>query len=255
VPGTFTDRGELDLARNPVVVCVGRKGSGKSVMALLLFRSYPWDRVVIDVAGDDGPMGPEVVELTGTVEDLPRRWPEHLRRERGEQMTLRYVPDPGSPTYLEDIDTVIGMAYAHGRCAVLCHEMQDAAPSGRTPPHMRRALRHNRHRELTLLLCGPRTFTTDPLVRHQADLIYVFDLQEIEDRRQIASTVGWEPRDFDAAMRERRQYEYLLYDAIMPPPEPGEQDLRLVHWPALPADVVASTKRWAAGEYAQPRAL
>lgn len=251
--GTFDKDGQLDPAKGHLVTCVGKKRSGKSIMGLLFFRSYPGDRVVIDVAADDGPRGADVIDLHGTVEDLPARWPEHLRRvdehNRPLPMTLRYVPDPGSPTVLEDMDAVVGMTLAHGDCCILVHEMQTLAPSGRVPAHTRRLLQHNRHHRVTGIFCAPRPITMDTLAVGQADLVYVFTLPSDDDRKRIAANIGWPAADFDAAVHALRGHEHLRYDDNWPAPEhENQEDLRLVHCPPLPADVVAELQRWAAGE-------
>lgn len=254
--GTFDRDGNLDPSRGVIVVCVGKKRSGKSVMGLMIFRAYPYDRVVIDVAADDGPWGPEVIELSGTVEDLPRAWPEHLRKtddnDRPLPMTLRYVPDPGSPTFLEDMDTVVGLVMAHGKktghCAVLVHEMGRLCPANRTPAHTSRMLEHNRHHHVTAILCGPRSQDIDPLVLMQADLIYTFELQGANDRKRIAENIGWDPPSFAVAVHDLGPHEHLRYDANEPKPAgAGVEDYRLVHFPALPQDVVTQTLRWAHG--------
>lgn len=250
--GTLDKNGEIDPARGVIITCVGKKRTGKSIMALLYFRSYPGDRIVIDVAGDDGPTGPEVIQLKGTVDELPTRWPEHLRRvddaNRPLPMTLRYVPDPGSPTVTEDMDACVGLAMSHGDCAVLVHEMGRLARSGRVPPHTLRLLQHNRHRRVTGIFAAPRTKTMDPLVVSQADLLYVFTLPSPYDRAMVAENIGWPPADFDAAVHALRGHEHLRYDDNWPAPEDeNQEDLRLMHCEALPADVVAELKRWAEG--------
>lgn len=244
-----------------IIVCQGKKKSGKSVNAMLIFRSFPYDKVVIDVAGDDGPEGPGVIELTGRVDELPREWPEHLRERKGEPMILRYVPDMGSPTAIEDMDAVAGLAYAHSTrerpCALLIHEIGIVAPAGRTPPHMRRIFNHNRHHGLALIACGPRSKTVETLLLHQADVIYTFEMPSASDRERTAENIGYPAEDFAYYCEQLRAHEYLRYDANEEKPEPvplgvdedawriDHPDLRLVHFPALPKDVVDEVERWA----------
>jgi hypothetical protein len=220
-------------------------------MALLLFERYPYDKVVIDVAGDDGPTGPDIVQLSGTVDTMDRKWPEY-RRTDDRPMILRYVPDAGSPTFLEDMDAVVGMAMQHGHCAILIHEMGVLAQANRTPAHTRRLLMHNRHAHVTGIFCMPRPMTVDPLVIAQSDLIYTFELPNPADRRRVAEVAGWDVDDFDAGVHGLRPHGYLLFDANLPQPEDGQRDMRMLDMPPLPADVVASVKRWAAGRPAAP---
>jgi hypothetical protein len=239
--GTLNSRGEIDPSKGVLITCLGKKRSGKSKMALLWFESYPYDRVVIDVNGTDGPHK-EVIELHGTVDDLPAKWPEHLR-EDGKRMTLRYHPDAGSPTVLEDVDAVVGMAYRTGRVCILIHEMGLIAKAGKTPPHVLRVLQSNRHRQITGIFCAPRPITMDVLVLAQSDLVYIFELPNRKDRERVAENIGWESSDFHDAVHELGPHEYLRADTNETRPVEGEPDLRLVHVEALPREVVARLDR------------
>jgi hypothetical protein len=90
--GSFEPDGSIDPAKGRIVICLGKKGSGKSVMGLLIACSFPYDMVVIDTAKDDGPLpdrhgraGTHTVHtLTGSLDELPDRWPEHLRYDSNE---------------------------------------------------------------------------------------------------------------------------------------------------------------------------
>lgn len=247
---TFKEDGSIDPSQGVIITCFGKKRSGKSVMGRLLFDAYPYDRLVISANEDDGPFADpdnDVFEIRGSVDELPPRWPEELRRHDDagpRRMTLRYVPDPGSPTVLEDVDHMLGVAQAHGHCAVLIHEIRFAAPAGRVPPHMNRLLNNNRHDHVTMILCGPRPITVDPLVIGQSDLIYIFEMQVAADRKRVAETIGWDPRDLDDAIDDLGRHEYLRYDSNQEKPSSElDDDMRLVHCPALPKDVVAAVSR------------
>lgn len=259
--GSFTDRGELDVSSGLVISCYGKKKSGKSVMAMLLARSYPGDLLVIDVAEDDGPIPPKprdplgrpqvdpVVELRGSVDELPGKWPEEQREDHGGRMILRYVPDAGSPTFLEDMDAAVALAYSHGKCCLLIHEMGVVAPANRTPPHVRRVLMHNRHRQLTVIACQPRPKGIDPMVLGQSDLVYTFDVPQRMDRVRIAEVIGWPADHFDELVQDLGPHEYLRFDTNEPkPPNDTVEDPRMVHFPALPADVVTDIVAWTQGK-------
>lgn len=247
--GSFDDQGRLDTDRGVIVTCLGKKRSGKSVMALYLFWSYPYDRAVLDVAGDDGPMGAGVFTLAGDAETLPEDWPEHLRQydDQGKPkpMTIRYVPDAGSPTFLADCDAFLGLVWRHGGCCLLIHETGRVAMSNQTPANMLRILQHNRHQGITAIFAQPRALTVNTLVISQADVLNVFELPSRDDRKRVAETIGWPLDDFDSAVHALGPHERLEFDANAEKPAEGEDDTRMMHLPALPPDVVAAVERWA----------
>lgn len=242
---SFDREGNPDWSQGIIATCFGKKRSGKSVMGRVLFDAYPYDRVVISANPTDGPHAdPErdVFTLHGTVDTLPEKWPEDLRRE-GRRMTLRFEPDTGSPTMLEDCDHVLGMIRRHGHTGLLVHEVGLIAPVNRVPPNMKRLLHTNRHDGISMILCGPRPINVDPLVLGQADLVYAFEMPIKADRARVAETVGWDVNDFSAAIDDLGRHEYLLFDANLEKPAEGEEDRRLIHCDALPPDVVKRATR------------
>lgn len=250
--GSFDDDGYLDWSDGRIITCLGKKKSGKSVMGKLLFRSYDiGDRIVIDVAGDDGPKPSrenQVYAIEGRVDELPAEWPEQLRPDRDAKMTLYYRPDPRSPTYLEDMDHVVGLGMSHGQTCILIHETHRIAPSNRVPPNMRWALDQNRHRHVTLILCNQRRAHMDLAVINNADLLYIFKMRVADDREEIAKAIGWDVPSFHREVIKLSGHEYLRYDANADDPAEGEEEERLVPFEPLPADVVASVQRWAGGQ-------
>lgn len=215
--------GPLDPDKGTHVTIVGRKGTGKSVLARRLFDSYPYDRVVLDVTGDIrrdfAEEGVPYVKLTAP---LPVRLP---RGENGQPVTAVFVPDMGDPAALDDLDRALGLALARGRTLVWIDEVGVVTTANKTGPNMRRALHHGRHKQLTMLNCGPRPVDIDPLVLAQADETFVFDLPNPRDRERVANSIGWPPKSFDKAVRDLGEHEFLWWST-------REKELR--HMPALP---------------------
>lgn len=218
---------QIETDANQIIVAVGRKGSGKSAAARMLYAHWPHaDRIVIDVNGDADP-GEDARKLTG---DPPSRLP--ARGDDGHPLNLWYVADPTRPTYRDDLDRAIRLAlYPRERRTVLwVDEIGEVTQSNRTPPHLRTLLQQSRHFNASAILCGPRPVNIDPLCIAQADRVLIFDLPNPRDRDRVASVIGWPPAAFEDACREiRRQgrFWFLMYVA-------AEHELYLC--PPLPRD-------------------
>lgn len=226
-----------DASKPTQVAVVGKKGQGKTELAYLLFDSYPYDRVLIDPNGD-------IKCPEGTIDldpdDIPVRWPSPPREmlpghHPPKYQTLRFVPDFHDPDYLAQIDRVVGLAYgaADRKTMLFVDEAHEAAPAGKTPPHMRRALRQGRHHRLSMILATPRPLTVDSLVLTQADWVYVFRLPNPNDRKRVAETIGWDPKDFDEGVHALGEHEYLRFNA-----KPANPDEELKHYPPLPSHLI-----------------
>lgn len=224
----------LDPRRSNFVSIFGKKGEGKSTLARRLFDAYPFDRAVIDYHHDvvSGPGRP--ADLIEVHPPLPDRWPAGgagvaLPGLDQHRSTIAFAPDSGRPEYVDDMDRFVGIAYRHGRelpprpVLLWVDEIGELAPVGQTQPNMRRTLQLGRHRRMTLIMCGPRPIDIDPLVLQQSDFVYVFKLPNPADRRRVADTIGWDPKEFSAAVHALGDFEYLRYD--------GRE---LVHLPPLP---------------------
>ncbi len=219
---------QLDPRRASHVFICGRKGSGKSELAHLFWDSYPFDRLVIDPTGDVD-AGDDAKPLTTP---LPTTWPAPLaglvddgtggRRRRS---TFRFHADPGSATYVDDMDRAAGLAFTHGRCLLWLDEVGELTTANATPSHMRRVLHQARHRKLSTLFCGPRPMDINPLTYSQADYVACFDLPAPADRRRIADVCGLQLGTLEDALAEATEVEhgFIWWDAverellIMPP--------------------------------------
>lgn len=221
---------DLDYLYPYMISAWGRKGSGKSYFNRRIFRSYPLDRLVIDVNGNSDP-GAETEDLQVP---LPGRFPEGIAPlgERRRARSLRFRAHPGSPTYRDDLDRAVGVALypQRQRCLLWAGEVGALMPHGRPGLHMATLLQQNRHYNVTAIFDGPRPVYVDPLTLAQSDLVAVYELPNPKDRERIANEIGFPPKQFHKECAEtwrRGKHWFLLWHA-------GEQ--RLFRHPPLPKE-------------------
>lgn len=206
---------------SPTFMCfLGRKGSGKSVLARAFWDTWPGDQLCIDVTRDA--LTPADVQETFSAPI--DQWPSPAKEE--EPVRIRYTPDSKSPTFLDDVDRVVGLSALKkrsGGCLLWVDEMGMVNEANRTRPHMRHLLHSGRHDKSSALLCMPRPIGVDPLALSQSDVVYVFDMPNPADCKRVADVCGINPREFDEAMHSLGKFEYLRWD--------GEE---LVAFPPLP---------------------
>lgn len=214
----------IDTAYNQMISVFGRKGEGKSALANMLYRDWPGvDKLVLDVSGDDRPW-----ERSRRISDPPSKMPA---REKPEiPVDLWYVGNPSSATYRDDLDRAIRAVLfpRDRRTLIAIHEIGEVMPAGQTPGHGRLLLQQGRHFNVSSILCGPRPIDIEPLALQQSDEVFCYDLPNPNDRRRIAETIGFEPRDVDEAFRELRErgthwflrYTARIHEFVLCPPLP-----------------------------------
>lgn len=217
----------LDPAKGGHIFISGKKGQGKSVLARRLFDSYPYDRLVLDVTGDlTSDFKKEGMPFKKITPDaMPLTFPRSPEEGR---TTLVLAPDMGDEgSAMDQMDRALGLALDNRRTLVWVDEVGALTRVGKTPPNLRRALHHGRHREIFLLLCGPRPIDVDPLCISQADVVATFKTPNPRDRARIAENIGWPPARFDAAVNQLQTHEYLWFDSTLDSEE-------IMHMPPLP---------------------
>lgn len=204
----------IDPTKNQVITIIGKKGSGKSVAARSLFRSWPGaDRVVLDVSGDADP-GADMTPIS-LPHDATRLPP--LDPNKGPQV-YRLIPDTRSPTFHDDLDRAIGLGLypKNRRVLIWIDENGEVLQAGKVGPHGRTALHQGRHYELSLILCSPRAMGIDALCIGQGDRVLMYDIPSPKDRERIAANIGVSPTVLTRELNETKRrgaYWYLMYVA------------------------------------------
>jgi hypothetical protein len=205
----------LDPDRSNIISCFGRKGSGKSNAAELIYDSYPHDKAVIDVTGDANPVGAELI-----TDPLPKAFPRRELTDPDKPLNLRYRADTMSPTLHEDLDKAVGtfgLFPADRKKLLWVDEVAVLTKANKTGPHLRTLLLGSRHfGPASAIFCGPRPLDIDTLVLAQSDYVFIYDLPAVQDREKVALTIGYPVQKFhqehDETVR-RGEFWYLLFVA------------------------------------------
>lgn len=224
------EAGPPDPRKGIYVFASGRKGSGKSVVCRMWFDAYPLDRIVVDpthdLRADFRREGVEFDELDADA--LPARLPRAESREDHKRKTWVFCPDMGSPTCVDDMDRVVGLALGRGPTLLWVDEFGTLTTATKVPPNTRRVLHHGRHDGLTFLCACPRPKDIAGLAINQADKVYTFRTPNPDDRERIAKNIAYDPAEFDRINESlsapgRGKHWHTMYDQeadelwIMPP--------------------------------------
>ena len=193
----------IEPTQNTLMLCVGRKGSGKSAAAREHFRAWPLaDRLIIDVNGDADP-GEDLnaTVLKGPLMQLPPR------RDQRVPETYRWIADPQAPSFGEDIDKALGAGlFPRDRKVVIwVDEAGQAFPANQTGPNGRTLLHQSRHFDASAILCCPRPKGIDPLCVAQADRVLMFDVPHPLDRARLAEGIGISPARLNEVLQETKR--------------------------------------------------
>lgn len=219
----------IDPTKPTIITVLGRKKTGKSVLAAGYWDSYPYDEIAIDVTRD-ALVGPGCVKVA----ELPARFPPPDVDAGRTRTKIVFQPDPGSATYEDDLDRAVSLALTNPRKRCLLWIDERGEFTVRPGPAMRRALNQSRHWGLSILSCGPRAVGFDPLLLSNADYLFVFDLPGIHDRRRVAETIGVDEKALSKAIFALPEHGYLRWDA-------GAREM--VEFPPLPRDYVRRLMR------------
>lgn len=177
---------------NQIILCLGRKRSGKNQLLWDLYTSKAPRVITIGLIPQDLARDPDVViargwsELSTTLEAASAydRWhiatalePEDLAR-----LCALLAPPIGSSQR--------SLAAELGGVAIECGETYELFPNGRTPPEILALPRRGRHSEIDLFLATQRTAGIDREITYHADFIYAFAQQEKRDIDYLRENVS-----------------------------------------------------------------
>lgn len=198
----------MKLSRHnaPVVVVLGRRGSGKTT----LVKSWlPGLRRLLVVDPNHEYKGGTVCTRVGALYEAARE---------ADTFQLVYRPPVGIPDddELARVDLVAAVALDVGRCLLVIDEADRYVKHGRdTLPHVAQAINQGRHRGVGMVTVARRPSRLPKDVIENASALYLFHLHEPHSLRYLAGIIGADverlrglgPGEY-AAWDERRGVEF-----------------------------------------------
>ncbi len=211
---------------NDRIFVTGMTGSGKSILAHMLYRQVP----VYLPQGDDDP-NPRFtricIDVTDSIIDDSLTFYDPMVIPWQESDSLRFVPD--IDTMESDLDLLYQQIMIMGSCWVWNDEVNEVSSAHKTIPGLRKALLQGRKFLVGQCLVTPRPVDISKSILTQSEHHFIFNLIDEGDRRRIASNVGLILDEFDQLMSGLGDHGYLWYSV---------RDRAIFPMPAIPEAVV-----------------
>lgn len=216
---------------NDRVAIFGGTGSGKSILAQVLYRSLPlkWHKIIIDITDS-------IIEPTALTFYDPLNIPWD------KAWNLRYVPDI-SADLEEQINAVYYNIFYHGACWVWLDEANEVSTAHKTASGVRKVLLQGRKAYVGHAACTPRPADISKSIVSQAQYIITFALVDFDDRARMARYIGMTIDEFDQIIGQLGEHEYLFYDVAYRnlyrvPAVPNKIVDRILNPPEKPPEII-----------------
>ena len=225
---------------NDRVAIFGGTGSGKSILAQVMYHSLPrnWWKVIVDITDS-------IIDPTSLTFYDPSNIPWQ------QAYNLRFVPD--IDVDLEDQINILYLnIFYHGACWVWLDEANEVSTAHRTAFGLRKVLLQGRKAYIGHLSCTPRPADISKSIVTQSQYLITFPLVDFDDRIRVARYIGMTPDEFDGYIQQLGEYEYLMYDIenrslyrvpavprqlveqILNPPDPEDVEIEHPETPLVP---------------------
>jgi hypothetical protein len=211
----------------------GRKNSGKSHLASIYVRSWPYDALIINNTGDVDPNyewstpwpgGEELVERLPNGRYLYRApWPQHPEGVATVKWNL--TPNHRDPHWRYKADAAIAAFHDAGDKRLypaalprllMVDEIGELAGPGDVGPGLDVVLHQGRHNLDWCVFCGPRPMNVATLVIVQADRLHVFKLPAAQDRQRIAREFGVDEAALTDTLQRLGEHGFAVIDISRP---------------------------------------
>lgn len=213
-----------EIRLNDRLAIFGGTGSGKSILAQVMYRSIPygWWKIVIDVT--DSVVEPGAFDFYD-----PTNIPWDVKDENDNPIyALRFIPDVDADMEAQ-IDSLYFNIFYHGACWVWLDEANEVTTAHHTIDGLRKVLLQGRKAYVGHAACTPRPADISKSIVTQSQYLAIFHLVDFDDRIRVARYIGMSPDEFDGIMEQLPEYNYLFYDVAM---------RTLYQVPPVPMDVV-----------------
>ena len=202
---------KLTLPKGQRLACVGKTGTGKSLLARELFiASAGRRRVVIDPNDDASTEG-----ASGDKTPEDERWPttSDTKLDWRQSSTWRVVPPRDKGTrdqawysqlyeHLFDVRDVL----------IWIDEAARPTTSHQIPIGMDLVISQGRKRSITHIACSPRPVDAHPSLWSQSEYFAIFRLPNRLDRKTIAGHAGIPLEDFEAMQRTLGKHGFIWWE-------------------------------------------